>query len=101
MSTVDNPEQERISVRISAEHKRTIERAAGITGQTLSDFVKSELLNRARRLIQEDAVVRLTAKGWDQLANFIESEDDAPNQALRHAAERNPDVRPVAAPRST
>ena len=97
MSTVENAGQERISVRIAGEHKRLIERAASITGQSLSDFVKSELLTRARALIQEEAVIRLTAKGWEQLADFIESEDDAPNQALRGAAERNPDVRSVAA----
>jgi len=58
-------------------------------------------LNRARRLSQEDAVIRLTSQDWDQLADFIESEDDDPNQALRRAAERNSDVGPAAAQRST
>ena len=100
MSTVENAGQERISVRIAADHKRLIERAASMTGQSLSDFVKSELLSRARTLIQEEAVIRLTATGWEQLADFIEAEDDAPNPALRRAAERSPNVQSVAAART-
>ncbi len=97
MSTAENAGQERISVRIAADHKRLIERAASMTGQSLSDFVKSELLYRARSLIREEAVIRLTATGWEQLADYIEADDDAPNQALRRAAERNPDVQSVGA----
>ncbi len=96
MNTAENSAQEWICVRIAAEHKRLIERAASITGQSLSDFVKSELLLRAWTLIQEEAAIRLTAKGWEQLADFIESEDDAPNQALRRAMERNPDIQAAA-----
>lgn len=85
-------EKERLSLRLAEDHKRLIEQAARISGQTVSDFVKSEVLRGARRLIQEEAVISLTAKGWDELVAFIENADDEPNEALRRAAERNVDA---------
>lgn len=85
-------QKERLSIRLAQDHKRLIEQAARISGQSVSDFVKSEALRRARTLIQEEAVISLTAKGWDELVAFIESADDEPNEALRRAAERSLDA---------
>lgn len=100
MSTLESVGSEKLNVWISAEDKRLIERAASIVGQSLDDFVKSAVLSSARDHIREDAVIRLTEQGWNQLADYLESPDDGPNEALLRAAERNSDVRPVAAARS-
>jgi len=47
-------------------------------------------------IIRDHATIRLTPRGGEQLAALIETEEQ-PSEALRRAAERNPDVRPVAA----
>jgi len=95
MSTSDTTVQEQVSVWISSEERQLIERAAQLAGQRVQDFVKSEVLRSARQFLRDDAVIRLTARGWEQLADLMET-DAQPSEALRHASERNPDVRPVA-----
>ena len=47
-------------------------------------------------IVREHAVIRLTPRGGEQLAALIETEEQ-PSEALLRGAERNPDVRPVAA----
>ncbi len=99
MSAADTAGQERLTVRISTDQRELLERAAIIAGQPLDEFVTSELLRSARQVIQEYAVIRISAKGWEELGDLLEA-DDRPNESLRGAAERNPDVRPVASPPS-
>ena len=82
----------RLSVRLDPDHKAMIERAASLLGQTVSDFVKAELIARSKELIEQEAVIRLSAMGWNQLADLIEQADDQPNSNLQRAAERNRDV---------
>lgn len=46
-------------------------------------------------MIREHAPIRLTPRGGEQLTALIETEEQ-PSEVLLRAAERNPDVRPVA-----
>jgi uncharacterized protein (DUF1778 family) len=73
-----------------------IERAADLVGQPVEEFVRSEALRSARQLLRDHTMIRLTTEGWEQLAALIETEE-TPSEALLRAAERNPDVRPLAA----
>lgn len=61
-------------------------------GQSVSDYVKSEMITRSKELIEQETVIRLSAKGWNQLADLIEQTDDEPNEHLKRAAERHRDV---------
>lgn len=81
----------RLSIRLDPDHKAMIERAASMLGQSVSDYVKSEMITRSKELIEQESVIRLSAKGWSQLADLIER-DDKPNIYLKQAAERNRDV---------
>jgi uncharacterized protein (DUF1778 family) len=92
MRQAETDQKERLSIRLAGDHKELIEQAARISGQSISDFVKSVVLERSRTLIREASVISLTAKGWGELMTFIEDADDDPNEALRGAAERNSDV---------
>ncbi len=96
VSVTTTPEQ--VSLQISPADRRLIERAADLAGQPVEEFVRSEALRSARQMLRDHAVIRLTTRGWEQLAALVETEE-LPNEALLRAAERNPDVRPVAAAR--
>jgi uncharacterized protein (DUF1778 family) len=98
MSVSETVTQEQVSLRISPADRQLIERAADLAGQPVEEFVRSEAIRSARQLLRDDVVIRLTSRGWEQLAALIETEE-APGEALLRAAERNPDVRPVAAAR--
>ena len=79
--------EERIDARLPADTKQLIERAAGITGVTLSDFVISRAYEAATAVVHEyDAwtLNRRDSKAFiDSLLNPSE-----PNEALKAAAER-------------
>jgi uncharacterized protein (DUF1778 family) len=95
MSVSETATQEQVSLGISPADRQLIERAADLVGQPVEEFVMSEALRSARQLLRDHAVIRLTTRGWEQLAALIETEEQ-PREALLRAAERNPDVRPVA-----
>ncbi|MDL2408641.1 DUF1778 domain-containing protein [Rhizobium calliandrae] len=44
---------ERLEVRITADQKRPIERAAALQGRTVTDFVLTSVQDTARRVIEE------------------------------------------------
>ena len=99
MTTAESAGQEPLTVWVNIAQREMLQRAATIAGQPLSDFLTSELLRFARQVIQEHTVIHLSAKGWEELGDLLEA-DDRPNEALRRAAERNPDVRSLASPPS-
>jgi uncharacterized protein (DUF1778 family) len=79
--------EERIDARLPAETKQLIERAAGITGVTTSDFIISKAYEAATAVVQEYetwALNRRDSKAFiDALLNPPE-----PNEALKAAAAR-------------
>jgi uncharacterized protein (DUF1778 family) len=79
--------EERIDARLPAETKQLIERAAGITGVTVSDFIISKAYEAATTVVQSyDAwtLNRRDSKAFiDALLNPPE-----PNEALKAAAAR-------------
>ncbi len=66
--------QELVCLQISRADRQLIERAAGLAGQPVEEFVRSEALRSARQMLREDAVIHLTTRGWEQLAAFVETE---------------------------
>jgi uncharacterized protein (DUF1778 family) len=46
-----NTKDERLDLRLPAKLKRTIERAAALSGQTVSTFILGTTVRRARRVI--------------------------------------------------
>lgn len=98
MSVSVTTTQEQVRLQISPADHQLIVRAADLAGQPVEEFVRSEALRSARQVLRDHAMIRLTTRGWEQLAGLIETEEE-PNEALLRAAERNPDVRPMAAAR--
>jgi uncharacterized protein (DUF1778 family) len=82
------PRPERIEARLSSEAKAVIQRAADISGRSVSDFVVSSALEAARETIREHEVIVLSAR--DSIM-FVEAllNPKGPNEALLAAARRH------------
>lgn len=76
----------RLDFRLSDDQKRMIEQAATATGQSVSDFAIANLVQAARRTIDEVTVTRLSMRDRDIFLNLIASEAE-PNKALKVAAD--------------
>lgn len=76
---------DRLAVRLSAENKAVLERAAAASGSSLSDFVVSSSLDAARRALDEAGRMRLSAADRDAFLAALDN-PPAPNAALRAAA---------------
>ena len=75
---------ERLEARLPAETKAIIQRAADLSGRSLSDFVVSSALNAAEETIRNHEVIVLSAR--DSIM-FVEAllNPRGPNEALRSA----------------
>jgi uncharacterized protein (DUF1778 family) len=78
----------RVSLRIDADGKRTLERAASYTGSSLTDFVITRALAAANEVIQAREMVMLSGRDWDAfldaLANPPEPSADLERALRRH-----------------
>lgn len=83
--------QERIEVRVTAEHKRLIEEAAEVSGRSLTAFVLDAACQRAEHVINERERLVLSNRERDRLLAALEN-PPAPNEALLRAARRNADL---------
>ncbi len=61
--------QTRLWLRLSAEHKERIERAAAATGQTVNSFASAELLKRADEILarEESRLLSNAAREYKQV----------------------------------
>lgn len=78
----------RLNFRLSGELKKTIEDAAAQTGQTVSDFAISTLVQASRRLLREQQVTWLSARDSELFARMIDDDTRKSNPALVKAAKR-------------
>ena len=78
----------RLNFRLNSELKKTIEDAAAQTGQTVSDFAISTLVQASRRVLHEQQVTRLSARDSELFARMIDDDTRKPNAALIKAAKR-------------
>jgi uncharacterized protein (DUF1778 family) len=79
---------ERLEMRIQAENKLDLQRAAAMRGQSLTDFVLQAALERAETTIQAQTVIRLNAEASKLFAEMILN-PPAPNAKLKKAAQRH------------
>jgi uncharacterized protein (DUF1778 family) len=79
----------RLDLRIQGELKSLIERAAALSGETLSAFVLGSTLRRARKVLREADVIELSNEARDRFLAVLDDVDARPNAALTKAAERH------------
>ncbi len=78
---------ERLEARVTAEQKALFERAADLSGRSLTDFVVTAVQEAANAEIERQKVTRLSR---EESIAFVEAilNPPEPNEALRRAHER-------------
>jgi uncharacterized protein (DUF1778 family) len=74
----------RVDFRLSSQAKAVIEEAAALTGQSLSDFAVSTLLEKATQILDAKSLRSLSERDARIFLSVLDAEQ--PNQALREAA---------------
>jgi uncharacterized protein (DUF1778 family) len=77
----------RLNFRLPQELKEIIEQAAAASGQTVTDYAVSTLVDSARRTLDEQLHRKLSDRDRDVFLRMLEA-PATPNAALRRAAER-------------
>lgn len=75
---------DRLQVRLDAESKTVLQRAAGYRHKTVSQFVLATALEEAQRVIRENEVVTLSGPDWKVFYDALTNPPE-PNAALRKA----------------
>jgi uncharacterized protein (DUF1778 family) len=82
---------ERVSLRIDADSKRALERAASYTGSSLSDFVITRALAAANEVIQARETVMLSGRDWDAFLDALVNPPE-PSAELERALRRHDEL---------
>lgn len=72
--TTDNTRSARLNVRLTPEALQTIREAAEVQQQDLTSFVLGATLERARAVLAEDRLLRLTPHEVEQLEAALDRE---------------------------
>lgn len=75
---------DRISLRISAQAKRTLERAAAYADKSLTDFITEVAMQRADAIVRDQEVISLSAQEWQRFQSLL-LDPPSPNDKLTHA----------------
>lgn len=76
--------RERLHLRLDARSKQLLERAAGYSHTSVSDFVLKHALEAAESVVKDREEIVLSAADWDALLDALENPPE-PNEALRAA----------------
>ncbi len=83
----ESTKRERLDARVTPEQKALIQRAAQLSGRTLTDFMIASLQEAAERVIRSHDVITLSVRGSEAIAQAL-LEPPNPNDALRAAYRR-------------
>ncbi|TVP75149.1 MAG: DUF1778 domain-containing protein [Gemmatimonadales bacterium] len=87
MATNTKTADDRLDFRLSSEHKRLIEKAAAYSGESLTGFAVSSLLERARGVIEAHESVLLSSRDRDLFLGLL-ADPPEPTDALQDASRR-------------
>ena len=76
----------RLNVRLPSDLKQTIEQAAVVLGQSVTDFTISTVVREARYVIQDAQATRLSNRDRDAFLAALDDAESQPNDALKAAA---------------
>ncbi|WP_405219165.1 DUF1778 domain-containing protein [Agrococcus sp. Ld7] len=66
--------KERIEVRVDADLKESVDRAASIRGTTAAAFIKSTLRDAADQVIDSERRVALEEASWERVRAMLDEE---------------------------
>ena len=78
----------RLDFRLPSELKEDIEQAAIYTGQSLTDFAISAMVEKARGIIRENDATVLSNRDRDAFLKILDDDSAEPNESLIAAAKQ-------------
>jgi uncharacterized protein (DUF1778 family) len=87
MSQTAAAKRDRMHLRLDANTKRRLERAAAYEETTVTDFVLANAVAAAERVIESHEKITLSAKDWDVFHDALINPPE-PNETLKEAARR-------------
>ncbi|MBI4320891.1 MAG: DUF1778 domain-containing protein [Chloroflexi bacterium] len=78
---------ERLEARVTRQQKELVQRAADLSGRSLTDFIVSSLQSAAEETIRTHQVIELTARDTEAFVSSLLN-PPVPNERLRAAARR-------------
>lgn len=81
-------QEARIEARVSADQKRIFERAAEVTGVTLTDFAISSMQRAAAEALEQHTMLTLSIRDQHVFLDTLLSPPE-PSEALRRAAKKH------------
>ncbi|MBP7063295.1 DUF1778 domain-containing protein [Ferrovibrio sp.] len=84
MPRMAEAKDDRLQVRLDAEAKHMLQRAASYRHKTVSQFVLATALEEAEKVIRENEVVTLSGPDWKIFYDALTNPPE-PNAALRKA----------------
>ncbi len=87
MKNTAETKQERLQMRLDAQAKEVLQRAASDRHKSLSQFVLGTALEEAERVIRENETVTLSDADWKVFYDAL-TNPPAPNAALRRAYDK-------------
>lgn len=87
MPTSAKQRDERIDLRLSADMKALLARAASYSGMSLSGFLVASAAERAKSLVAEHESLILTSRDWDAFMTALD-EAEKPRPKLAAAIDR-------------
>ncbi|MDO8280218.1 MAG: DUF1778 domain-containing protein [Burkholderiaceae bacterium] len=86
IETSDKTRNARLEARVSSDQKNLFQRAAALSGRTLSEFVIDSTQEAASRIIQEHEIIRLSREEQIAFVSALLSPRE-PGARLRKAVE--------------
>jgi len=78
------PDKSRVTARVPAELRETLEEAARLQGSTLNQFVVQSAVQEAQRILERETVIRLSRSDAQKVFSLLEH-PPKPNQQLKEA----------------
>ena len=71
MGSVSSVRDHRLAVRMTAHQKDTIERAAAVTGGSVTDFAIHAMVDRAQEVLSDRPVFEVDRQAWDEFNRIL------------------------------
>ena len=85
LKRIDEPRTARLDARLTAKERAVIQRAADISGRSLSDFVIHAAHQAALQEIEHQVILRLSKRDSDTLAAALDAQPAEPTVAFKRA----------------
>jgi uncharacterized protein (DUF1778 family) len=92
MSTTAPLKNARIEMRVTAEQKKLIERAAALEGRSVTDFTTHLVIEYAEDIVERERIQRMSEEAFDEFVDALDRpRRDIPG--LRDLLTRTPEFR--------